>query len=312
MDRGSITWWGIAGIEIHLEGLDFGFDPYLYPDEPRLQYIFITHEHYDHFYEPTLRRLATSPNAKMLVVPKSCFFASRLNSSISEEPPPSDLAWADGSRTMIFYPQITPGAIQYSGPSEARLGRLHVLGVASGENPEQWADLTPLPEPFPTVGYVVTDRKTGLSFYHPGDITDVFDELEQLQGKVTYMFLPIGKLDGMEGRMIHLVQPKYVIPIHYRLATPDWPVPLTVHEEEIVHASWISGHPLPGVAWDDYVRDRSKLIVGHWYPTPRDPEAFLRSLKQEIGDISSIVMLHAGRTYALDRTGEIEGARLIE
>jgi L-ascorbate metabolism protein UlaG (beta-lactamase superfamily) len=313
--RSTITWWGVANIEIHLNGLDLGFDPYLYPREPRLEYIFITHEHYDHFYEPTLTFLAESPRLKILVVPKPCYFASQLNSPTMEDPKPSDLEWSDRHRTMVFYPRVAPAGVRYDGPSEARIGRLHVLGVASGENPEEWADFTPLETPFPTVGYVVTDEETGLSFYHPGDIEYVFDELAQLQNKVTHLFLPIGKLNGEEAQMVKLVQPRYIIPVHYRLDTADWPIPLNVREDEIRYASWITGHPLSGVSWHsaDYLADVSKLIKGHWYPTPRDPKSFLKSLKSEIGNTAEILMLHAGREYSLDpNTGAIEGAVLVE
>lgn len=306
--NGTIRWWGAATIEVHLDGVSFGFDPYLHPREPRLEYIFITHEHYDHFHEPTLRPLAEGKRLKMLLAPKPCYFASRLNSPTAEEPAPSDLAWADGHRTMVFYPRVTPGEIVYNGPSEARMGRLHVLGVSSGENPEEFADFTPLGESFPTVGYVVTDEQTGLSFYHPGDITEPFDELNQLRGKVTHLFLPIGKLNGKEARLVDLVRPKYVIPMHYRLDTGDWPIPLDVNENELRYASWITGHPLPGVNWNDrdYLHDVSKLIKGHWYPTPRDPRGFLENLKLEVADTAKIVMLHAGREHSLEvATGAI-------
>lgn len=313
MAWGTITWWGIANIAIHLDGLDLGFDPYLYPKAAPLDYIFITHEHYDHLDEPTLRPLVQSPHLKMLLVPKSAYFASRLHYS-TQEPKPSDLAWADRHRAMVFYPQITPPGVRYDGPSEVRLGRLHVVGVSSGEVPEEWADRTPLSEPFPTVGYVVTDQETGLSFYHPGDITDAFDELARLQGTVTYLFLPIGKLNGAEGRMVKLVQPKYVIPIHYRLDTPDWPIPLTVKEKDIHYVNWRDGQPAPGVTFDDtgFWNDIPKLINGRWYPTPRDPMGFLRDLHAEIGDIAQIVLLQAGRTYKVDaQSGAIENATIM-
>lgn len=310
---GTIRWWGAANVEICLDGVSFGFDPYLHPREPRLDYIFITHEHYDHFYEPTLRTLAEGERLKMLLAPKPCYFASHLNSPAAEEPVPSDLTWADRHRTMVFYPGVTPGEVAYDGPSEVRMDRLHVLGVSSGENPEEWADFTALREPFPTVGYVVTDEKTDLSFYHPGDITEVFNELKQLRGKVTYLFLPIGKLNGEEARLIEFVRPEYVIPIHYRLDTADWPIPLDVSEDELQYASWITGHPLPGVSWNnrDYLYDISKLIKGHWYPTPRDPKSFLENLKLEVADTAKIVMLQAGREHSLNiATGAIEEEEL--
>jgi L-ascorbate metabolism protein UlaG (beta-lactamase superfamily) len=314
MAQATLTWWGISNIEIHLDGLHLGFDPHLYPKDPNLEYILITHEHYDHFYPPTLRPLAESPRLKMLMAAKPCFFASELNTATVQDPGFPDLTWADRHRTMIFYPQVTPNGIRYDGPSETRMGRLHVVGVASGESPDDWADYTPLQEPFPSVGYLVTDQDSGVSFYHPGDITEAFGELAQLQGKVTYLFLPIGKLRGAEGQMVKLVRPRYVIPIHYRLNTPDWPIPLTVSEDEVHYVNWRNGDPLPGATWhsDHYWRDVSKLMEGHWYPAPPDPEGFLRDLKAEIGDVAEIVKLDAGRAYDLDIvSGVIKEATVI-
>ena len=45
MAQATLTWWGISNIEIHLDGLHLGFDPHLYPKDPNLEYILITHEH---------------------------------------------------------------------------------------------------------------------------------------------------------------------------------------------------------------------------------------------------------------------------
>ncbi len=314
MHWNTITWWGIAGIEIHLEGLHLGFDPYLQPHDNDLHYIFITHEHYDHLNEETLRSLTHNPRFKMLVASKPCFFASRLNSATTEHPTPSDLAWVDRDRVMVFYPHIAPGNVRYDGPSEVRMGRVHVLGVESGEAPLEWADHSPLEEPFPTVGYVVTDQLTGLSFYHPGDITNAFDELAQLAGEVTHLFLPIGKLGGAEARMVELIRPQYLVPIHYRLETVDWPIPLTVSQQDVQYASWHTGHPVPGVTDHDarYWHDISKMIQGGWYPTVPDPEGFIKALKAEIGTAVEILVLQPGRAYTLDvRTGMIEGADTV-
>lgn len=327
----KLTYWGAATVEIDIGDSRFCFDPYLQPDRP-VHYVFVTHEHYDHFHEPTLKRLAGFHELRLVVASKSCFVASRLRSPTALDPRPEDLRWLEPERTVALYPHVSPGDGTFPGPTRLDLGRLEVTGISSGENPLRWADGSLIrpdyagPEragfygpieqpPCPTVGYLVTDRASGLSIYHPGDLDQVFPELSQLRGRVTHLLLPIGKLEGQEAELIDLVAPRFVIPIHYRLDVPDWPHEWVVSEEEIRYAQWESGHPKPGVRGDDprYLGDVERLIRGHWYPSPRDPLGFLRGLKRRTGDIATIVLLNAGREHTLDPcSGAIAGANVID
>ena len=44
----SVTWWGCMSVEVNIGSTNFVFDPYIQPVEPRFDYIFCSHDHYDH------------------------------------------------------------------------------------------------------------------------------------------------------------------------------------------------------------------------------------------------------------------------
>jgi L-ascorbate metabolism protein UlaG (beta-lactamase superfamily) len=321
-----IKWWGISGIEIHLQGVNFCFDPYLYPKQPKINYIFITHEHYDHFHEPTLKKLCSGPQFKFLVVPQTCFYASSLLSPVSTDYELTDLNWIQKDKVMMLRPKIiAPGKAMlpkeleqnqifverfsqatttgsaFDGPLEVMLGQLKVEGVATGENPVRLKDGTSLTEPMSNLGYLITDTVSKISFYHPGDIHQSFPELRKIRSQVDYMFLPINKLGGIsdDADFINLIQPKHVIPIHYRLDDDDWPVPLNVSPADIIAADWETGEQLPNTDWDDYWADVQKLISGHWYPSPTNPLQYIHELKQIVKDKCDIICMKPGNDYNL-------------
>ena len=78
----SVTCWGCMSVEVNIGSTNFVFDPYIQPVEPRFDYIFCSHDHYDHCHEDTLRQLThpSSEKFKMLFASRGCFYASRLES----------------------------------------------------------------------------------------------------------------------------------------------------------------------------------------------------------------------------------------
>ena len=57
-----LKWTGCGGFEVRTDAVNFAFDPYLFGEHltgasPDLDYIFISHEHFDHCHPGTLRRL---------------------------------------------------------------------------------------------------------------------------------------------------------------------------------------------------------------------------------------------------------------
>ena len=82
--------------------------------------------------------------------------------------------------------------------------------VESGEEPS--------PD-VPSNGYLITDTKTGLSFYHTGDIWETYPAMEGLKDRVDFLFHM--KL-GWNGRwdmlreFVKWVKPRCFVPIHYR------------------------------------------------------------------------------------------------
>jgi hypothetical protein len=325
----ELTFWSGGTVELNVRGTRVCFDPYVVPEHP-VHYALITHEHYDHFHEVTLKRLAAHDELALVVASRSCFDTSRLHSPKAIDPPPEDLRWLEPHRVAVLYPELAAGGAPFPGPGRLGLGELDVVGISSGENPIRWADGSLVsagydgPEhggyygpivapPLPTVGYLVTDRRSGYALLHPGDIDETYPELERLRGRVTHLLVPIGKLHGREAELVDLVRPEVAIPVHYHLDVEGWPVPWHVTEDEIHYADWITGAPKPGVAADDpgYLADVVRLIDGHWYPSPPDPLGFVRELKEQVG-ATRVAMLEAGTAFAVDpATGAIDGATEI-
>ncbi|MBI2942189.1 MAG: MBL fold metallo-hydrolase [Chloroflexi bacterium] len=304
----AITWWGCATVEIRLQSETgdetIAVDPYLFPQEPRCRYIFCTHEHYDHCHEPTLRQLCQGDRFERLIVSPGCLAMSRLESPVTDDP--QDLRFVPPDRLTALYPlhASQPSAL-WNGPTALALGRLRVEGVESSETPRVYRDGTPVDGVLPTTGYLIEDTSTGVSFYHPGDIHATFDQLGRLRGRVTYMFYPLGKTWEIEMEIIDLVQPEFLIPIHYRLADPDFPVPLRLPLEAEGILDPQTGADLPDVSpehrrllFQPPVLQR--IIGGHWYPTPRDPLGDIARIEAKLAGLSRFLVLKAGVSYRLD------------
>ena len=62
MENAFMRWWGCGAFEVILGDVNIAFDPYLFNEnlesaEPIYDYIFISHEHFDHCHPPTLQKL---------------------------------------------------------------------------------------------------------------------------------------------------------------------------------------------------------------------------------------------------------------
>jgi hypothetical protein len=152
----------------------------------------------------------------------------------------------------------------------------------------------------PTVGYVITETASGTSFYHPGDLGEVFDAHRELRGRVDVMFFPVGKLQGLEMTIVDAIRPRRIVPIHYRLATPDFPIPLHITQEELEYNDISSAKPKPCTPGDAWGPETHKMMEGHWYPTPSPP---LERFESIIGDLeqlgTQVSILEAGKAYEL-------------
>ena len=77
MDKIYLRWWGCGAFDILLGDVNIAIDPYLFGDnldnaEPIYDYIFISHEHFDHCHPQTLRQLCRGPRFKTLFVNSGC------------------------------------------------------------------------------------------------------------------------------------------------------------------------------------------------------------------------------------------------
>src|SRR5262249_49095030 len=156
-------------------------------------------------HEPTLRSVTRGPVFERLVVPPGCTVMSKLDSPVEEDP--SDLAFVDRCCLTVMYPKLRRDpSWPYPGPTELELDQIHVQLIESGESPWRYKTGEMFWKELPTLGYLITDRASGLSFYHPGDLHEAFDSQRELRGRVDYMFFPLGKLDGVERTVLENIR----------------------------------------------------------------------------------------------------------
>jgi L-ascorbate metabolism protein UlaG (beta-lactamase superfamily) len=203
---GRITWLGHSTVLIETGGARLLTDPVLRdrvmhlrrrappPADPgRLDGVLVSHVHHDHLDRPSLRRLAAPGVAAVLPVG-----AARLLSGMP-----------------------------FAAVHEVRAGDALEVGGARVEPVPAWHDGRRLPGPrareHATLGFLVDD------VWFAGD-TDYNDEMEALRGRVGLALLPIwgwgpsigpGHLDPREAaRVVALVEPRVVVPIHWGTFLP--------------------------------------------------------------------------------------------
>jgi L-ascorbate metabolism protein UlaG (beta-lactamase superfamily) len=304
MTTNSVTWHGGAGVEIVTDDSRLMIDPYSLPATIQTpNYICVTHDDHDHFDEQTIARFASEPEFRQLLVPPSCVDVNRLDSPVLGLH--EGLSFVPDGKLTVIYPGLTrePGD-SYDGPTSAQLGDFDVLTIDSSERPERYrvdAAVDPLwPEQrglyvghtrYPNVGYHVTSRSTGLSFYHPGDLHEQFNAHYDLP-PIDVLFMPLPKFVGQETSLIELLRPRYIVPIHYRVFTENFPVPYDVPE----------GIEVSSKDWEEFRRNHVILMGSHWYPSPDDPPAYLESLRpgwEELG--TKLIVLEAGTPFDLSQ-----------
>lgn len=77
MENAFLRWWGCGAFDVMLGDVNFAFDPYLFDQnleriEPCYDYIFISHEHFDHCHPRTLQKLCWGKRFKKLFVIPDC------------------------------------------------------------------------------------------------------------------------------------------------------------------------------------------------------------------------------------------------
>ena len=306
----SITWLGCASVEIRSANRRIAIDPYLHPDDRPASVICITHADYDHCHEPTLRRLVAGPAFELMLAAPACTAMTRLD--VPCNPDPSDLSFVPPARLTTVYPGLArePDP-RHRGPTEVDVDGWHIEMIESGERPERYRpdDGTAWPaltgrftgDEFPNVGYLVTHTATGTGFLHPGDLTDAYDALRELRGRVDYLFFPTVKLGGLEITIVDAIRPRVIVPIHYRATSPGFPIPLEVGDDELTTTTLATGWPRAGSEPEAFRRDIHRMMRGHWYPTPDPPLDRIRSIEPQLGELGArLLVLEAGAEHAID------------
>ena len=306
----AITWWGCASVEICDGYQRLLVDPYISPEGLTAEYICITHADADHCHEPTLRRLVGAPEFERVLAAPACTAMSALD--VPHNPDPEDLAFIPTDQLTTMYPKHArePDADD-RGPTEVTLGNWHIETIESGERPQRykaddgvaWPALTGnfTGDAFPNLGFLVTHTPTGKAFLHPGDLTEAYDTLRDLRGRVDYLFFPTVKLQGIELTIVEAIQPRVIVPMHYRVASPDFPIPLDVTDEELTTTTLATGWPRAGSDPEDFRRDIHRMMRGHWYPTPDPPLARIESLEAELRGLGAqLLVLEAGKAHVID------------
>lgn len=291
----AITWWGCMSAEVNLGDINLAFDPYFRPNEPRFQYLFVSHDHYDHCNEPTLRALTAPGNPlQLLFAPRGSFYASQLDGPNNwTDTPLANLNFIPRDKTVAMYPKyldtVNGNAFGTNpfGPVEIVTGKIRVEAFRSHEDPPP-KEPRQLSGAFPNLGYLVTDLETGMTFAHTGDIWNAYPEMARMRGKVDVLFYPLAKLNEKEKKqMMDYIRPRIAIPTHYRLFEPDFPIPplylKDVKEEEVFKNN-------------DNLR---KACLGHWYPSPADPAREIAADREAFKGLTRVVELKAGTRYVL-------------
>jgi hypothetical protein len=133
----SMTWWGVAGIELSFGDRCLLIDPYLHPVEARANYICITHEDYDHCHEPTLQRLVAGNQFEKLMIPRSCTYRTKLDSPVHDSP--TELEFVPSEKVVVMYPKFKRDPEKtYVGPAELSLDGFQIETIDSSERPERY------------------------------------------------------------------------------------------------------------------------------------------------------------------------------
>ena len=270
----QLRWSGCGSFEARFPRVSFAFDPYLFNEhlsaaQPVYDFLFISHEHFDHCHPPTLRRLCRGERFRKLYVSPGCVSPAQPlaevygDAAFERDLPITKSIHPD--RVQVVYPQVKSsliGAERGFPPNRSLdLERIRIEVVESGEHAAP--DL-------PTCGYLITDRETCVSIYHTGDLHEPYPELQCLAGRVDYLVHMKTGLSEWGGadqsarlrELVGLVQPRFLIPTHYRTDR---------HSDPIPH--------------------------GTWPPDVSDANAFIEWIRAQVGDRTTILPFTAGVWY---------------
>lgn len=175
-----------SSIRINENNKIFYFDPFNINKKSKdADYIFITHEHYDHFDVKSILNIMTDKT--IFIYPKT------INDKVRNE------LELDNSNVIMVEPNET---IKLEEGIEVDIINAYNINKQFHEKNRKW------------VGYVL--YVNGTSYYIAGD-TDLIDEAKQI--KCDVLLIPIGGTYTMDVNeaveLVNIIKPKIVIPTHY-------------------------------------------------------------------------------------------------
>ena len=190
----KISWIGHATFLIEAENKKIYIDPYVIKEGlPKADYVFITHEHFDHCSIDGLKKVLKE--STLVIIPKSCESKVEKVTKNYIVVSPGDIKEIDNIKFEVVH------AYNIDKP-------FHKKGVG--------------------VGYVI--QINNVRIYHAGD-TDRIPEMKDLKD-ITVALLPIGGTYTMNVseaiEAVKDIKPKYFIPMHYNYL-PE----LNVADEEL-------------------------------------------------------------------------------
>jgi len=156
----------------------------------RIDGVLISHQHADHLDFRSLRSLEGEPTV-----------------------------WVPKGAAGLLGRRRVPAVRELEVGDTVRLGEVEVAATYAEHNGRRWKVVGRRVQP---LGYLVS--APGVSMYFAGD-TDLFDEMEELRGRVDVAILPIGGWGPTVGaghldperaaRAAAIIQPRVVVPIHW-------------------------------------------------------------------------------------------------
>lgn len=270
MDNIFLRWWGCGAFDARFGDINIAFDPYLFNQnladaQPIYDYIFISHEHFDHCHPATLRKLCSGERFKKLFVNIGCITPEEpISENYGDAAFERDLPitkHVPADKVEVLYPKHLNAnqgtSRQFPARTTVELGAIQVETIESGESQR--------PQ-LPTNGYLISHVPKDISILHTGDLHEPYPALANLRGKVDFLIhmkLGIGK--GLSHRLIallELIQPRFLVPTHYRTDRLAEPIP-----------------------------------SGHWPPNVTDTMAFIESMRDIVGDRTRLLPFTAGIEY---------------
>ncbi len=175
----SIHWIHHACFRIEIGNIIIYIDPWKIKNPRKADFIFVTHDHYDHFSLPDIEKIATEKTT--IVIPEN------ISSGLSE----------------YNLKKVKQGDVFSTGNIRVEV----IPAYNTGKNFHRKTDNK--------VGYVID--VIGNRIYHAGD-TDLIEEMKNLKN-ITVALLPVGGTYTMNAeeaaKAAEIIKPQIAIPMHY-------------------------------------------------------------------------------------------------